>query len=523
VIRDLIPREREVHLAEESVWFIMRVVPYRTHANVIDGAVVTFVEVTELQRARLRAAELASIVESSNDAIASYQLDGTITSWNGGAATLYGFTPEEMIGQSIWQLVPPEYVAEQENAQGRALAGESPLPPFDTVRLRQDGGLVQVSFSLSPLRDMEGNVSGFSAIMRDITERKRLEEERERLARQLQEESRQKDAFLAVLGHELRNPLAAIASAIELLEIQDPPDSQTYREAVEVLGRQVSHLTRLVNDLTDTTRVSRGMIDLRLEPLDIAATAREAAEDFRPACEALDLSLALDISPEPIWIMGDRDRIAQVIGNLFSNSAKFTPAGGTITLSVARSGEETVTLVVRDTGRGIDAETLSRLLQAFEEEKQAAPHLLAGLGLGLTLSKGLIEMHGGTIQPTSAGVGQGFTVTIELPIASGINQQTETGRERTSEETSVSRRVQIIEDHPNLARFVGRVLEASGHQVRTATDGRAGLELAREFEPEAVLCDLSLAGELDGHAVAQALNHDPGLRRPELLNCIHRV
>jgi two-component system CheB/CheR fusion protein len=516
VIRDLVPRERDVHLAQDSEWFIIRVVPYRTRTNVIDGVVVTFVEVTELQRARLRTEELASIVASSNDAIVSYQLDGTITSWNGGAVALYGFTSEEMMGQSIWQLVPPEYVEEQQQAQSQVLAGESMLPSFDTVRLRQDGGLVQVSFSLSSLRDMEGNVNGFSAIMRDITKRKHLEEDRERLAQELQEESRQKDAFLAVLGHELRNPLAAITSAIELLGAQDPPDAQTYSDVMEILRRQVSQLNRLVNDLTETARISRGIVDLRLEPLDIAATVREVAEGYRPTCETLGLSLVLEISPEPIWVIGDRDRLAQVIGNLFSNSAKFTPAGGTITLSAARSGENTVTLVLRDTGRGADPDTLSRLLQAFEREEQV-PRPSVGLGLGLTLSKGLIERHGGTIQPASAGVGQGFEVTIELPTINEVTQQTETVSEGAGEETLVSRRVLIIEDHPDLARLVGRVLEASGHQVQIATDGKTGLELAREFEPEAVICDLFLAGELDGHAVAQALNHDPGLRRPELL------
>jgi len=308
----------------------------------------------------------------------------------------------------------------------------------------------------------------------------------------LEESDRRKDEFLAMLSHELRNPLAPIRNSLYILDRAAPGGEQALR-AHSVIDRQVGHLTRLVDDLLDVTRISRGKIQLRPERLDFCDLVRRAVEDYRDAFARNRLDLRQSLAEGPLWVSADRTRMAQVIGNLLSNSAKFTAPGGEISVSLERNRDlQQAVLKVRDTGIGIAPEMLPRVFEPFAQADSTLDRSKGGLGLGLAMVKGLVEMHGGTASVESAGLGTGAEFTVRVPLDLTA-LPTEAPVKRRAE-GGPGRRILVIEDNVDAAESLRVLLELGRHTVAVAFSGPEGIERAREFAPEVVLCDIGLPG-----------------------------
>jgi PAS domain S-box-containing protein len=447
---------------------------------------------------------LAALVDSSEDAIISKTLDGTITSWNGGAERLYGYRAEELVGKSISLLIPADRPDELPGILRRLRAGER-IEPYETLRRRKDGSLVEVSVSVSPIRDLAGRVIGASSIARDVAAQKRLQEELRGRAEALAEADRRKDDFLHMLAHELRNPLAPIFNGLEILRLAGA-DAERRQQAGRMMERQVRHLTRLVDDLLDVARISRGKVRLRRERLDLARLVRGTAEDHRPSLDRAGLALTVAAPDTPVWVSGDGTRLAQVVGNLLDNAAKFTDRGGRVRVAVeadrpARRAEVHVT----DTGQGIAPDLLGRLFEPFSQGDRSLNRAPGGLGLGLALVRGLTELHGGEVEVRSGGPGRGAEFIVRLPVEQ--EPAALTGPAAAPRPGGGRLRILVVEDNRDAAETLRVWLGILGHEVEVAHTGPEGVEAARRRPPEVVLCDIGLPG-LDGYGVARAIRQD---------------
>ena len=496
VLRTLSGCERQVRIEEGSGWYLLRILPYRTVEDVIDGVVLTFLDIGELKQAQAHATRLARIVESSQDGIIGKSLDGVITSWNAGAERIYGYSAQEAVGRSIDLIVPPDRRGELSAAFEKLKQGLQ-VEAFETVRVRRDGRHLDVSLTVSPIYDAAGRLAGASGIDRDISDRKAAEAA-------LLEAARRKDEFLALLGHELRNPLAPISNCLHLLK--NPGLSTEQRDkAHQTAERQLSHLTRLVDDLLDVARISRGKIQLQLARLDLVESVRTMVEYQRPAIEAAGLDLDLDLPAGPVWVAADATRLAQAVGNVLHNARKFTEPGGRIAVALREEPERGgVLLTVRDTGIGMEPELLVRLFEPFSQSARHPVHGRGGLGLGLAVVRALAELHGGTVAATSPGPGRGSEITLRLPRRTAAEEAVMTEPKRSAG-APTPRRCLVIEDHTDAAESLALLLELAGHEVAVAFDAASGLEKARSFGPDVVLCDIGLPGAMDGYGVARAL------------------
>jgi PAS domain S-box-containing protein len=358
----------------------------------------------------------------------------------------------------------------------------------------------------SPECDEHNTPIAMSGIIRDITEQKRAEEA-------LKEANRRKDEFIAMLAHELRNPLSPISTSVELLRRLSPPNPRTER-AHAVIDRQVKHMVRLIDDLLDVSRISRGKILVSRELLDFTGLVRVTVEDHLATFTARRIDLRTRLSATPIWVHGDMTRLAQVIGNLLHNAAKFTNEGGAVTVQL-EAGTEHAILEVADTGIGMDPELLPRIFEPFSQADRSLDRSRGGLGLGLSLVKGLIELHGGSVQAASEGVDRGSRFRVTIPVAGPAARAD--GRWDTVGRSPASRRVLIIEDNADAADSLRDLLELLGHAPTVAHTGPAGVAAAREVLPQLILCDIGLPGGMDGYAVARALRATPGLEAVPLV------
>jgi two-component system CheB/CheR fusion protein len=376
-----------------------------------------------------------------------------------------------------------------------------------------DGAVVPVYGSATPLFDERGRVRACIAAFMDVSELRRLEEELRQKMAELAEADRQKDDFLAMLGHELRNPVAAVLSSVERLRLRGPPDPVT-QGATERIGRQVQHLTRLLDDLLDATRIRRGTIRLQREPLELAAVVAQAVETIRPLLDARKHQLTVSLPPEPMRLEADLTRLVQVVSNLLHNAAKYTPEGGRIGLAAEREAGEVV-LQVRDTGNGIPAELLPRVFDLFRQGEQSLARSEGGLGIGLTLVKGLVELHGGSVQALSEGPGQGSLFVVRLPVGAAPQGPPLVGGGEEGGRPPDARRILLVEDNRDIAEGFALLFKDLGHEVRVVHDGPAALEVAQAFRPELVLLDIGLPG-MDGWEVARRVRKLPGLENPVL-------
>ncbi len=432
-------------------------------------------------------ARLAAVVDSSDDAIISKSLDGRILTWNGGAERLFGYSADEAIGQSILMIIPPERAGEEEMILARLRAGER-VGHFETVRLAKDGRRVDVSLTISPIHDRSGRVIGASKVARDITLEKRARE-------MLREADRVKDEFLAILAHELRNRLAPICNAVETLVIQGrvPPES---KPALDVIDRQTQQMVRLVEDLLDVSRIARNELPLRKKRVKLQDVLLEALEVSRPLIDEREHGLSVSVAPRTIHLHADRVRLAQAITNLLNNAAKYTDARGRIWLTAERDGNEAV-ITVRDDGTGIAPEMLPHLFEMFVQVDSSLEPAQRGLGVGLTLVKRIVELHGGTVEARSDGPGKGSEFVVRLPVA---KQRPRKHRARPGQTTGPSQttgngaqRILVVDDDRDLAKSLAMALTSMGNDVRTAHDGDEALQIAAEFRPHAVAIDVNLS------------------------------
>jgi PAS domain S-box-containing protein len=352
----------------------------------------------------------------------------------------------------------------------------------------------------------------------DITERKQHEaqsregrEEAEALAESLRAANRAKDEFLAMLGHELRNPLGTLTNAVAVLERLS--GDETMRHVVAIIGRQTGHLTRLVDDLLDVARVTSGKIELQRRPVELRALAGRCLDALAQAGRTERHTVVLE--GEPVHVDGDAARLEQVLNNLVDNALKYTPGSGRVTVTTERAGE-TAVLRVRDTGQGIRTDLLAHVFDLFVQEPQSLDRSRGGLGLGLALVKRLVELHGGSVAVWSAGPGQGTEFTVKLPAVAAPAAQTSVMRAGSPPATARGRRVLVVEDSPDARQSLRLLLELAGHEVETSEDGPSGLAKLRDFRPDVALIDLGLPG-LDGYAVARAVRQWPETRAIRLV------
>ena len=390
--------------------------PIRSETGDIIGAWTVARDVTTSKRMEREAYRLAAIVASAEDAIVSKDLDGIIQSWNRGAERIFGYTAQEAIGRSITIVIPKDRLDEETEVLRRIRAGLV-VEHFETVRTRKDGTPIHISLTVSPIRTSTGEVVGASKIARDITEQQRL--------RDLADEgSRLKDEFLAVLSHELRTPLNTVLGYARMLKWEDSRMvGDLRRRALDALERNADALSRLVNDVLDTSRSVTGKLRLDLDTVALEEIVNEAVRTVSPSAEAKNLSFELHCEPG-LSVRADRDRLHQVLWNLLSNAIKFTPSGGRVSLRTRRD-HGSVVISVQDTGIGIAPEHLPHVFQRFWQAHTGASREFGGLGIGLALTRHLVEMHGGTISVDSAGPGAGTTFTVILP-----NPATVLARER---------------------------------------------------------------------------------------------
>jgi PAS domain S-box-containing protein len=486
--------------------------PIRNEFGYVSGCVLIFRDVTAqrlLDRDRanrlLTARLLASIVESSNDAIISKSLDGTIQSWNAAAERLFGYTAEQAVGKHISLIIPPERVAEEDTIIARLKEGQR-IEHFETERLRSDGRHITVSLTISPLKDDAGNVIGASKIARDMSERKRLEDNLRKLASDLSETDRRKNEFLATLAHELRNPLAPMSNMLEVVK-RSGSDPELLKQAHETIERQLTQLVRLVDDLLDLNRITHDRLELRRSEVELATVIQQGVEVARPLIDAAGQKLTIDLPDEPIYLNADRTRLAQVFGNLLNNSCKYTRPNGAISLSARHNGHNEVSVSVRDNGAGIPPDKIDSIFDMFMQVDRNSDGSQSGLGIGLTLVKRLVEMHGGSIEARSAGEGQGSEFIVQLKIIEKPAMVSSTVSHVTPEPAS-QRRILIVDDNIDSADSLAMLLEITGNQTYIAHDGVEAIESIEKYRPEVVLLDIGLP-KLDGHEVCRRIREQP--------------
>jgi two-component system, chemotaxis family, CheB/CheR fusion protein len=623
--------------------FFLRILPYRGRGHESsdgerqgsEGVVLTLTDISALEQARARLAQLSAIVESSEEAIIGHDLEGHVITWNNGAVRLYGYTTEEAVGRHISFLVPPEQRREIDTILADVRAGRA-VERIETSCVRSDGSRVDVAVTFSPIFDAAAAIVGISVIARDIGQLVRAREEiaereeqirllldstaeaiygidpsgnctfcnpvcarllgydspaaligrqihplihhtrpdgtpyppeqsaiydsmrhrteahvddevlwradgtsfpaeywshpilrrgevigavvtflditeRRKSEEELQEGVRRREQFLAMLSHELRNPLAAILSATRLLDSAGWTDPRC-EEAGRVVERQAKHMTRLLDDLLDVSRITRGRITLRNELIDLRDTARSAIESLAPLMAEHDTHLTVEVSPEPLTVIGDPTRLQQVQANLLSNATKYSHRGAHVRFEVHRAGNEAI-IRVTDNGRGIERELLPKIFDLFVQGNQSIARSEGGLGIGLTLLRSLVELHKGRVEVYSDGPGTGSTFTVMLPLATAHSTASEPASPRRR---PAVRSVVLVEDQPDARRMMQLLLESEGLSVAIAENGLDGVALIERIHPDLALVDLGLP-VLSGFDLARQIRRNPANNSTRLI------
>jgi two-component system CheB/CheR fusion protein len=372
-----------------------------------------------------------------------------------------------------------------------------------TLLIARDGTERPIDDSGAPIQDAQGQILGAVLVFRDIAERRRLERTLVQQAADLAEADRRKNEFLAMLSHELRNPLAAVCSALELVRCGLGQDD--FQMAHEIMERQTQHMVRLVHDLLDVSRVVRGHIELRKEPVELAAAMQHAIEEAQRLIRDRGHQLTLSLPAEPMWVEADRVRLAQMIANLLDNAAKYTVPGGQIWLTAEPSGDM-AEVRVRDNGVGISPEMLPRVFDLFSQADCSLDRSQGGLGVGLAVVRTLAEMQAGTVEARSAGLGQGSEFVLRIPLSTTHPSKDD---QRWKPAAVDPRRILVVDDNRGAAQVLQMLLTRTwGHQVLVAHDGMTALQMAKTFRPDLVLLDIGLPG-MNGYEVARHLRHQP--------------
>lgn len=615
VLRDFEPREAEV-ATDEGNWFLRRILPYRTRDERIDGVVITYVEITALRKAAEEARRFATVLHDSNDAVIVHDFTGRILFWNRGAEQAYGFSRQAALEMNVGQLEPAGTSGGALARAERVRIGGASEGPAITRRLSRDGWSLDVSVTVSALRNDAGHPFAVVSTERDITEKLRQEselrframadgiptllrieddagqaqflnrawlaytgenmadallangwfryihpddlpgyvkgtaearknrtrfqgdmrlrrhdgayrwmgttavprgdedglplgyvsvsvdiEERKRIERALAREGERKDEFLAMLAHELRNPLFPVANAVAVIERCNPHDPKI-AWAAQVIDRQTQQLTRLVDDLMDVARITSGKVLLTREPIDVSVLVERARDLSQPSIDGRKQRLTITLPPEASYVEGDLVRLTQVLGNLLDNASKYSDHGSEIGLTVTGSPTEVV-LKVTDRGVGLSAEMLPRVFDLFAQDDKTLNRAQGGLGIGLSLVDRLVRAHGGAVEANSPGRGLGSEFIVRLPCLP--LRETSTAQPPVfAAEPSSNHRILLVDDNVDGAESLAMLLQFNGHEIRTAEDGPAALAIAADFRPDVVLLDIGLPG-MSGYEVARHL------------------
>lgn len=474
-------------------------------------------------------AHLAAVVEYSDDAIVSKSLTSIIQTWNAGAERIFGYTREEAVGRPILMLIPPDRQSEEADILARIRRGER-VDHFETIRVRKDGRLIDVSLTISPIKNSRGEIVGASKIARDITVQRRLEAERvtllerERAARaEAERVSAMKDEFLATLSHELRTPINAVMGWAYLLRLRTNNDAEL-TEAIDVIERNTRIQVQLIDDLLDMSRIIAGKIRLTVQSVDLHDAVRGAVASIRLAAEAKDIRIQTMLDPVGDPIRGDPARIQQVLWNILSNAVKFTPKGGRIQVELRRI-DSRVEIAVTDTGIGIRPEFLPHVFERFRQADSSTTRSFGGLGLGLSIVKYLVELHGGKVRAASPGEGKGTTITVELPVPI-VHARSIRGSDDDPPRAVINGahdhpsldgiRVLVVDDEADARDLVLRLLKDCKADVSVASNAADALEMVRMNPPDLILSDIGMPGT-DGYDFmrrVRALGATEGGRTP---------
>jgi PAS domain S-box-containing protein len=452
---------------------------------------------------------LAAIVASSEDAIASKTLQGIVTSWNAAAERLFGFTAAEMIGHSILRVIPPELHPEENRILEEICHGR-PVERYETVRLRKDGTRLNISLTVSPVRDASGRIVGAAKVAHDITALRLMAAQREqaleaeRYARSEAERMGQlKDEFLATLSHELRTPLNAIQGWSELLQ-HSGTTPKDFQRGLQAIARNVRAQTQIVNDLLDMSRIIAGQVMLEVRPTSLQDVLDHALDTVRPSADnkSIRIHTLCDSSIGPV--RGDRTRLQQVLWNLLSNAVKFTPKEGQIKVILERVDSH-VEISIEDTGIGIDPDFLPFVFDRFRQADPGTARRYGGLGLGLSIVRNLVELHGGSVRAKSPGKDQGSTFTIALPLFHVHTTDDRALRATTSDplETIELPRLDgadilLVDDDLDGGELVSAILGGRGARVHCVASGRTALELLAQKPFDLIVSDIGMP-DMDGY------------------------
>ncbi len=485
------------------------------------GVVCYFSDVTEQQREARASQQLAAIVESSADAIISKDLNGVITSWISGAALLFWYPAAEVIARPVTILIPQDHLDDEPKILERIRRNER-IEHYETIRQRKDGKLLEISLTVSPIVNADGKVIGASKIARDVTEQKQAERELERAHKEAVAASRAKDDFLAALSHELRTPLNPVL-LVASDAAENPKLPAEIRADFDMIRRNVELEARLIDDLLDLTRITRGKLSLEMQPLDVLTVLQDAITTVLADVEKKHIRLNFDFQAEQYSIVGDAVRLRQIFWNVLKNAVKFTPAGGKITIETRLlAASEKIAVKIIDTGIGMTAGEIGNVFNAFAQGEHAGTsgsHQFGGLGLGLAISRLLVELHSGTIQAMSAGRDQGATFIIEFPVSAARTEQNG-GRPSSAPSTPVSPslvkqkpgiRILLIEDHEPTRTALNYLLTRRSYKVFSAASLAEARALAQREKFDLVVSDIGLP-DGSGYNLMSELRDNFGLK-----------
>jgi PAS domain S-box-containing protein len=505
-----------------------------------DAAYVgSIVDLTDRKRDEEASAYLAAIVASSDDAIIAKDLEGIIQSCNASVERVFGYSPSELIGRPVRILIPQDRQAEEDVILAKIRRGER-IDHFETVRVTKSGRLVDISLTVSPVRDESGAIIGVSKMARDITERRRAEAaiaaerrrldvlrqsaasdrdrllEAERAARaEAERASRVKDEFIAMVSHELRTPLNAILGWTQLIA-SERANQTLLEQGLEVIARNTRAQAQVIADLLDVSRIVAGKLRLEVQWMSLSTIIDGAIETVERQAADKQVRLARHIDASVPPVAGDPGRIRQVVWNLLANAIKFTPPGGQVDITLDMS-EGDVRLVVTDTGVGIRADVLPHVFDRFHQADGSSTRRFSGLGLGLAIVKHLVELHGGTVAARSEGDGLGSSFEITLPLATPLATSAVRGGDGTGEPAHPlaldAVRILLVEDEPDTREYLLRFLQASGASVMTARTAAEAVALYRLEPPDLLISDIGLP-ETDGYDLIQRLAREPTTTRP---------
>ncbi len=449
---------------------------------------------------------LSAIVDSSDDAIVSKDLTGVVTSWNKGAERIFGYAPHEIVGKSITIIIPPDRQDDEPAILQKLQRGER-VEHFETQRITKDGRIIDVSLSISPVRDRTGVVIGASKIARDVTEQKRVAARAASAAAEAERQSRIKDEFLATLSHELRTPLQAILGWTQLLLSGDCEEAEQ-REAIDVIDRNARAQKRIIEDLLDMNRILSGKVRLDVQRVALLPLIELAIETVKPAALAKNIRLQTVLDPLAQPVSGDPNRIQQIFWNLLSNAIKFTPSGGRVQVVLERVNSH-LEITVADSGMGIDPDFLPHVFERFRQADSSTTRTHGGLGLGLAIVRHLVELHGGTVRAKSVGANRGSSFIVSFPLAI-LHAEADPARQHPKapafneplppEPRLDGISILVVDDEPDSRELLRAILAKAGADVRTAGSAADALAVWHQRRPDVLVSDIGMPEE-DGYSL----------------------